>query len=162
MPSEDASIHHPHWRPRLVLVFSRHVIRKALIAAVVIGSLLILLNQGDLLLAGCLSGRIIVKSLITPIIPFCVTMLGALLNSGTSNRAEDLRPGWASVRRSLIIAVIVGSVIIAVNQTDVILSGDLTTTLLLKILITPCVPFFVSLYGAYLTYRNALAVQHAA
>jgi hypothetical protein len=29
-------------------------------------------------------------------------------------------------------------------------------------LITPCVPFCVSLYGAYLAYRNALAREQAA
>jgi hypothetical protein len=162
MPPKDAPMHRPPWHLRLAVVFSRRVIAKALIAAVVVGSLLILINQGDHIFTGRLNSRVVVKSLITPIIPFCVTMLGALLNSGTSNRAEDLRPGWAAVKRSAIIAAIVGSVIIAVNQIDVILSGHLTSMLLFKILITPCVPFCVSLYGAHLAYRNALAMQHGA
>jgi hypothetical protein len=137
-------------------------LRKALIAAMVVGSLLIVLNQGDLIFSGRLTGRIILKSLITPVIPFCVTMLGAVLNSGAAARAADLRPGWAAIRRSSIIAIIVGGIIIAVNQIDIILSGQIAPLVWLKMLITPCVPFCVSLYGAYLAYRNALAREQAA
>ncbi|ETW96282.1 MAG: hypothetical protein ETSY1_27300 [Candidatus Entotheonella factor] len=147
------------WRKRLATVFSGPIIRKSVIAAVLVGSLLILLNQGDLLFSGQITGRVLIKSLITPLIPFCVTMIGAFLNSGSSTRAEDLRPGWAAVRRSLIIAVIVSSVIVIVNQGDLILSGNVSPRTWLKIGITPIVPFCVSLYGAYLAYRNALAAQ---
>jgi hypothetical protein len=135
---------------------------KALIAAMVVGSLLIVLNQGDLIFSGRLTGRVLLKSLITPVIPFCVTMLGAVLNSGASARAADLRPSWAAIRRSVIIAIIVGGVIIAVNQIDIILSGQIAPLVWLKIFVTPCVPFCVSLYGAYLAYRNALAREQAA
>ncbi len=147
------------WRQRLAPALSRQVVRKSIIAAVLVGSLLILLNQGDLLFSGQITGRVLIKSFITPLIPFCVTMLGAILNSGSSTRPEDLRPGWAAVRRSLIIAVIVGSVIIIVNQGDLLISGQISPLMWFKIGITPCVPFCVSLYGAYLAYRNALATQ---
>lgn len=148
------------WRARLALAFSRSVLRKAIIAACFVGSLHILINQGDLLFSGQITGRVILKCLVTPIIPFCVTMLGAALNSGNaSTRPEDLRPGWAAVRRSLIIAVIVGGVILTVNQIDLILAGHLTPLMWLKIGLTPCIPFCVSLYGAYIAYRNALASQ---
>ncbi len=144
---------------RWAKAFTPPVIRKALIAAVVVGSILVLLNQGDLLFSGQITPQVLRKSLLTPIIPFCVTMLGAVLNSGAATRAEDLRPGWAAIRRSLIIAVIVGGVIIALNQGDIILAGAVTPRVWIKILVTPCVPFCVSLYGAYLAYRNALAQQ---
>jgi len=150
------------WRARLAVVLSGPVVRKSIMAAILVGSLLILLNQGDLLFSGQITGRVIIKSLITPLIPFCVTLLGALLNSGSAAHREDLRPGWATVRRSLIIAVIVGSVIIIVNQGDLLMSGHVSPLLWFKIGITPCVPFGVSLYGAYLAYRNALASQSPA
>jgi len=160
--SADAAGAPSPWRARFALACSRPVVRKALIAAVVVGSLLIVLNQGNLIFSGRLTGRILLKSLITPVIPFCVTMLGAVLNSGASARAADLRPGWSAIRRSIIIAIIVGGVIIAVNQIDIILSGQITPLVWLKMFITPCVPFCVSLYGAYLAYRNALAREQSA
>jgi hypothetical protein len=133
------------------------VVRKALLAAGVVGTLLVLLNQGDLLLSGHVTRRVLVKSLLTPIIPFCVTMLGAFLNTGPAARAEDLRPGWAAVWQSVLIALCVGGTIIALNQGDVLLAGALTPRVLVKALVTPCVPFCVSLFGAYAAYRSALA-----
>ena len=148
-----------YWRARWQWIFAPRVVRQACIAAVVVGSLLVGLNQGDLIAAGHLTPRVVVKSLLTPIVPFCVTLLGAFLNSNTALHAEDLRPGWAAIRRSLVIAALVGSIIIALNQGDLILSGAVTPLVLTKILFTPCVPFCVSLYGAYIAYRSALTAQ---
>jgi len=122
----------------------------------VVGGILVLINQGDVFLSGQVTGQVIVRSLLTPIIPFCVTMLGALLNSGTATRVEDLRPGWSAIRRSMIIAVGVGSVILLLNQGHLLFAGTLTPSMWVKILVTPCVPFCVSLYGAYVAYWNAL------
>jgi hypothetical protein len=126
-----------HWRTRLRLICKPRVVKKALLAAGVVGALLVLLNQGDLLLSGHVTGRVLVKSLLTPIIPFCVTMLGAFLNTGAAARAEDLRPGWVAVRRSVLIALCVGSTIITLNQGDVLLAGAITPRVLVKVLVTP-------------------------
>ncbi|MGE3537509.1 MAG: nitrate/nitrite transporter NrtS [Candidatus Tectimicrobiota bacterium] len=147
---------------RVRMVCSPRVLRRAGLAAALVGTLLVALNQGDLWLAGQVSGRVLVKSLVTPLIPFSVTLLGAWLNSRAVTRAEELRPGWAAIRRSVVLALLVGSMIILVNQGDVLLAGALTPRVLVKMLLTPCVPFCVSLYGAYSVYWNALAVQHAA
>ena len=148
-----------HRQTLLAVIRNPRIVRKALMAAVVVGSILVLLNQGDLLFSGQITGRVLWKSLLTPIIPFCVTMLGAFLNSGTPARVEELRPGRAAMQRSLIIAVLVGSVIIALNQGDILLSGAVTPLILAKVLVTPCVPFCVSLYGAYIAYRSAVTEQ---
>jgi hypothetical protein len=102
---------------------------------------------------------VLVKSLLTPIIPFCVTMLGAFLNTGRTVRAEDVRPGRAAVWRSVLIALIVGSTIILLNQGDVLLAGAITPRVWVKVLVTPCVPFCVSLFGAYAAYWSAVAEQ---
>lgn len=162
MPSEHSVSMQPGWQQRLAVIGSPHIIRRAVTAAFVVGSILILLNQGDLIFSGQISRRVVVKSLLTPIIPFCVTMLGALLNTATpTTRPEALRPGKAAVRRSLIIAVIVGSVIIALNQGDILISGAITPLILAKVIMTPCVPFCVSLYGAYIAYRHAVARQQS-
>lgn len=160
-PDPTRSLREP-WLTRLRLICKPPVIRKALLAAGIVGALLVGLNQGDLFVSGQVTGRALVKSLLTPIIPFCVTMLGAFLNTGTAARAEDLRLGWAAVRRSVVIALGVGSTIIALNQGDVLLAGAITPLVLVKVLVTPCVPFCVSLFGAYAAYRSALDEQQKA
>ena len=147
---------------RLRLICKPRVVRKALLAAGLVGTLLVSLNQGDVLLSGHVTRQVLVKSLMTPVIPFCVTMFGAFLNSRPSVHATDLRPGWAAVRRSLVIALCVGSAIIALNHGDVLLAGAITPRMVVKMLVTPCVPFCVSFYGAYAAYRNALAEQEQA
>jgi hypothetical protein len=148
-----------HWLARLRLTCKPQVVRKALLVAGVVGALLVLLNQGDLCWSGQVGGRVLVKSLLTPTIPFCVTMLGAFLNTNTSAQAEALRPGCAAIRRSLLIALLVGGTIIALHQGDVLLTGRVTPLVLVKILVTPCVPFCVSLFGAYAAYRSALTEE---
>ncbi len=159
MPSEAPPCRWHSLLVRLRLIAKPQMVRKALLAAGVVGTVLVLLNQGDVLLSGHVTERVLVKSLLTPIIPFCVTMLGALLNSRPAVQAEELRPGWVVVRRSLFIALGVGSAIIFLNHGDVLLAGAITPRVVVKILVTPCVPFCVSLYGAYAAYRNTLAEQ---
>jgi len=147
------------WRPRLALLCTRQVIGRALLAAVLVGSLLVSVHQGDAIFTGQITGRIVLKALLTPLIPFCVTLLGALLNSNTAAGAEALRPGWRTVRRSLIIATVVGGSIIMLNQGDILLAGAVTPRVFVKMAITPCVPFCVSLYGAYVMYRRVAATR---
>ena len=156
MSSESYAALQSSWRARLTRMYTSRIIRQAVIAAVVVGGLLVGLNQGDLILSGQLTPQVVLKSLLTPVMPFCVTFLGAFLNSTTTARPEELRPGWHAIRRSLLIAVVVGSAIIALNQGDIILSGATTPLVLAKILMTPCIPFCVSLYGAYIAYRSAV------
>lgn len=147
---------------RLRMLCTPQILRKAVLAAGVVGALLIALNQGDVLLAGPLTGRLLAKCLVTPLIPFGVTLLGAFLNSRPSARAADLRPGRAAVRRSVILALLVGSTLIVVNQGDVLLAGGITPRVWMKIVLTPCVPFCVSLYGAYAAYWSARAAEQTA
>jgi len=51
------------------------------------------------------------------------------------------------LRRSLIVAIIIGSVLTAINQGDVIWAGQVPVWW--KIVLTYCVPFCVATYGAY-------------
>lgn len=53
----------------------------------------------------------------------------------------------AVLKRSLIVALIVGTVLCAINQGDVILAGRMP--LIWKVALTYAVPFFVATYGAY-------------
>lgn len=159
MPSEASPSLRQSLVARLQFICKPRMIRKALLAAGLVGTVLVALNQGDVWWSGHVTRRVLVKSLLTPIIPFCVTLLGAFLNSGPTVRAEDLRPGWAVVRRSALIAICVGSAIILLNHGDVLLARAITPRVMVKMLVTLCVPFCVSFYGAYAAYRQALAEQ---
>ena len=60
---------------------------------------------------------------------------------------------WPTLSRSLKIAVIVGSVLVAINQGDVVLSGEVPTVMLWKAPLTYATPFVVSLWGAMANSR---------
>ena len=51
------------------------------------------------------------------------------------------------VGRGLMFALIIGTVITAINQGDMLASGAITPGILLKILLNYCVPYFVSTYA---------------
>ena len=59
------------------------------------------------------------------------------------------------VVRALKVGTLVGTILIALNQGDVILSGDLTPRTLLKIALTPLVPYLVSTYSSVAALRAA-------
>ncbi len=54
------------------------MIRKALAVAGVVGTILALINQGDLLLTGQLTKRALVKIVLTYSVPFCVSVYSVL------------------------------------------------------------------------------------
>lgn len=54
------------------------------------------------------------------------------------------------LRRSLGVSVIVGTILTAINQGDVILAGEQPT--IWKVVLTYIVPFCVATYGAYSAY----------
>jgi hypothetical protein len=56
--------------------------------------------------------------------------------------------------RSLATAVVVGTVLVAINQGTVILAGDFTPSLYWKIPLTYAVPFCVASWGALVNSRR--------
>ena len=70
-------------------------------------------------------------------------------------------PGWLAiatrprvVRRALKYAVVVGSVLIAINHGDAIVHGELTTDRLLRMGLTVIVPYVVSTLSSVETLRG--------
>ena len=59
------------------------------------------------------------------------------------------------VRRAGIFAVVVGSVLIAINHGDAIMAGTLTRTQLVKMGLTVAVPYVVSSWSSVLAMRAA-------
>ena len=50
--------------------------------------------------------------------------------------------------RSLKVGLIVGPILMAINQSNLILQGAINLEVLIKIVLTYCVPYCVSTYGA--------------
>ncbi len=55
-------------------------------------------------------------------------------------------------KRSLGVAIVVGTILTAINQGDVILSGQMPV--IWKVLLTYLVPYLVATYGAYAALAN--------
>ena len=68
------------------LVLRPDVIRRAFVYAVVVGAILIAINHGDRLLQGDLDARRGVKLVLTPLVPFFVS----LLSSASALRSESV------------------------------------------------------------------------
>jgi len=58
------------------------------------------------------------------------------------------------LRRSIIAALVVGTILTLLNQGDVLLSGSWNNALYWKIPLTYCVPFMVATYGALSSSRT--------
>jgi hypothetical protein len=65
----------------------------------------------------------------------------------TKSEALILTFGWRSVRRSLMVALVVGTALNAINQGSELLHGD--GLIIWKFLLTYFVPFAVASYGCY-------------
>jgi hypothetical protein len=72
-----------------------------------------------------------------------------------SSTHEALRRTFAgpSVRRSLIVALVIGTVLNAINQGPEILTGHLP--IWWKLILTYFVPFAVASYGSYAAFRSS-------
>jgi len=57
------------------------------------------------------------------------------------------------LRRSAVVALIVGTILTAINQGNIILAGDFPASLYWKVPLTYCVPFCVATTGALLNAR---------
>ncbi len=85
---------------------------------------------------------------------------------GTSAEAETFERGWRAalaycrrrehLRRTIRIALVVGIVLTAINQLDVILRGDATAITLIKCGLNFVVPFIVSNLGLLSGRRSQL------
>lgn len=81
------------------------------------------------------------------------------MQSETAIRVADLRDAarrtfaWPSLRRSLLSAVLVGSIVNAINQGPEVLAGG--WPVLWKVAFTYIVPFLVVSYGTFAAFRNS-------
>lgn len=62
---------------------------------------------------------------------------------------------WPMIKRSIKVALVVGTILVTINQYDVIFDDTIDTTLLTKLLLTYLVPFCVSMHGQLCARRDA-------
>jgi len=67
-------------------------------------------------------------------------------------RCTLMRPSL--LRRSLVTALVVGTILTAINQGNVLVQGQFPSVLLWKIPLTYCVPFCVATWGALVNSRS--------
>ena len=61
---------------------------------------------------------------------------------------------WRSLRSTLAVALVVGTVLFAINQFDVVLAGRATGEVWLKASLTYIVPFLIANYGLLVGSRR--------
>jgi hypothetical protein len=61
---------------------------------------------------------------------------------------------WPIVRRAVRVALLVGTLLFVINQSDVVLRGDITTLVVAKIMLTYLVPVSVSTFSALAANRT--------
>ena len=66
---------------------------------------------------------------------------------------------WPTVQRSLLISLIVGTLLTAINQGNLIVQGDLSATLAWQVPLTYLVPYCVATIGAVLNARRTAGVE---
>jgi hypothetical protein len=64
------------------------------------------------------------------------------------------------LRKTVTIALVVGTVLFGINQLDVVLRGDATAVVWVKVAVTYFVPFCVSSAGVLVASRRAAAGEH--
>ena len=62
----------------------------------------------------------------------------------------------AVMRRAAMIALVVGTILAIINHGDRLISGDISSEVVIKILMTYLVPYCVSTYSAVLTIRERM------
>lgn len=58
-------------------------------------------------------------------------------------------------RRSLLVAVVIGTLLNLINHYDLLLNPDFTTKVVFQMVLTYMVPFFVSMHGQLSTIKKA-------
>ena len=70
----------------------------------------------------------------------------------TRRQALERTFSWSSTRRSLLVALVIGTVLNAINQGEELLAGE--PLVYWKLILTYFVPFAVASYGSYAAHRG--------
>ncbi len=68
--------------------FSKPVIRKALLSALIVGSILVAINHGDTIVSGQVDGTRILRIILTMIVPYVVSTVSSVSTMIEINRGR--------------------------------------------------------------------------
>lgn len=170
LPSTLRSPAPPTWdRPRAwprCITYPPHLRRTAL-TALAVGSLLFLVNHLATVLAGAATAATWVGTGVSYVVPFCVANIGVLVGTrqpppgrAPSATTQQAPTGWSNLhelpaylaarthlQRTLLVALVVGTCYLIVNQLPVLLAGHPPTRAWVAVGIDYVVPFCVSNAG---------------
>lgn len=61
----------------LVLCFTKNIVKRASVTALVVGAILIVINQGDALLSGQVNANLLFKIILTVLVPYTVSTVSS-------------------------------------------------------------------------------------
>ena len=73
----------------LRFIRSRDIVQTSVYTALVVGTILTLINQGDIYLADHVTGIVLVKTLLTYVVPYCVSTFGAMSAARVRRTTDD-------------------------------------------------------------------------
>jgi hypothetical protein len=86
------------WREGFaVVIYPRHL-KKTILIALVVGTILFCINQLDVVLRGDATATVWVKATVTYLVPFCVSSAGVLVASHRTSTAQSETEGSTSGR----------------------------------------------------------------
>jgi len=75
----------------LKLALRPDIVRRSLLVSAIVGPILVLINQGDVILSGSMSGRTIAKTVLTVLVPYAVATYGAVSSLRRAQRSGEDR-----------------------------------------------------------------------
>ena len=70
--------------------FRREIIRRAILVSLLVGTILALINHGDALFTGAISGSVVFRVVLTYFVPFCVSLYSGVR---ADRRKDEMKEG---------------------------------------------------------------------
>ena len=83
LPNTASTSHHDLVRAALRIILEPQHLRRTLTIAIVVGTILTAINQGDVILKGEATSTTVVKAVLNYVVPFIVSNLGLLAGART-------------------------------------------------------------------------------
>lgn len=150
----------------------RPYLYRTLATALFVGTVLFIINHLDVVVAGQASAEVWIKTGLTFLVPFCTSNLGLLAacqrRPARRVHSQPVAPSWVRLRecpscilyrphlsRTLGTALLVGTILFAINQLNLVIAGEASPEVWIKTALTFLVPFCVANWGVLIGCRRS-------